>query len=84
MAAGRLRGKVVWLIANSLSSEEALWAYHQCPKAHGMMSQIFSQVLEGRPLSPEACLQVLVTPSHRFSIINKGADWGCLLQFHLR
>ena len=47
VVAGRLRGKVVWLIADSLSSEEA-------PKAHGMMSQIFSQVLGGRPLSPEA------------------------------
>ena len=83
VAAGRLRGKVVWLNANPLSSKEALRSYHQCPKAHGMMGQIFSQVLGGQPLRPEACVQVLVTPSHRFFIINKGADWGCLLQFHL-
>ena len=26
----------------------------------------------------------MVTPSHRFTIVNKGADWGCLLHPHLR
>ena len=48
------------------------------------MSQIFSQVLGGQPLRPEACVQVVVTPSHRFTIVNKGADWGCLLHPHPR
>ena len=38
VAAGRLRGKVVWLIGDFLSSEEALQSYHQCPKTRGMMS----------------------------------------------
>ena len=75
VAAGRLRGKVVWLVPDSQSSEEALEAYYESPKTHGMMSQIFSQVLGGQPLSPEACIQI---------VINKGADWGCLLQPHLR
>ena len=60
VAAGRLRGKVVRLITNSLSSAEVLQAYHQSPKTHGMMSQIFSQVLGGQPLRLEACVQFLV------------------------
>ena len=61
-------------MADSQSSEEALEAYLESPKTHGMMSQIFSQVLGGRPLSSEACIHILITPSHQFSIINKGAD----------
>ena len=56
VAAGRLRGKDIWLVADSLSSEEALQSYHQCPKAHGMMSQIFSQSLGGQTLRPETCV----------------------------
>ena len=38
VAAGRLKGKVVWLVADSLSSVEALQSYHRSPKTHGMMS----------------------------------------------
>ena len=84
MAGGKLKGKVVWLVADSQSSAEGLEAYRESPKTHGMMSQIISQVLGGQPLSSEACLRILVTPSHRLSIINKGADWGCSLQPHVR
>ena len=71
-------------MADSQSSADALEAYSKSPKTHGMMSQIISQVLKGRPLDSEACIQIVVTPSHRFSIINKRADWGCLLQPQLR
>ena len=84
MAAGWLKNKVVWLIPDSLSSTEVLRAYHQTPKTHGMMSQIISQALLGCPLLLEACVQVLATPSHRWTIINKAADWACLLQPQLR
>ena len=83
VAAGRLKG-TPWLVADSQSSGEALQASLESPKTHGMMRQIFSHVLGGRPLRSEACLQVLIHPSHRLSIINKGADRGCLLQPHLR
>ena len=72
-AAGQLKNKVVWLIPDSLSSTESLQAYHQSPKTHGMMSQIISQALRGHPLLLEACVQVLATPSHRWTIINKAA-----------
>ena len=74
VAAGRLKGKVVWLVADSLSSVEAPQPYHRSPKTYGMLSQIFSQVLGGQPPHPEACVQVVVTPFHRFTIVNKGAD----------
>ena len=83
VASGRPKDKVVWLVSDSLSSAEALRAYHRSPKIHGTMSQIFSQALQGQPLRLEACVQVLVTPSHHFTIVNKGADWGWLRQPHL-
>ena len=38
----------------------------------------------GRPLRQEAAVNVLATPSHRFTIINKAADWAVLLQPNLR
>ena len=84
VAAGVHKGKVVWIVADSQSSADALEAYSKNPKTHGMMSQIISQVQKGRPLGSEAFVQIVVTPSQRFSIINKGADWGCSLQPQLR
>ena len=84
VAAGAHKGKVVWIVADSQSAADALEAYSKSPKTHGMMSQIISQALKGLPLDSEAFVQIVVTPSHRFSIINKGADWGCSLQPQLR
>ena len=93
VAAGRLKGKVVWLVPDSQSSKEALEAYYESPKTHGMMSQIFSQVLGGRPLGSEPCIQIVPTglpaptPSAGGQVqspVSRSCPLGCLLQPHLR
>ena len=55
-------------------------AYYENQKAHGMMSGIASQVHEGKPTLMNRPLNIVVTPSHRFTRCNRLVDKTVLLR----
>ena len=54
------------------------------PKTHGIISQIMSQVMKGKRISPKAAVNLLATPSRRFTLVDRAADRAVLQQLRLR
>ena len=69
-----------WGVGHSQSAESATRSYAEDPKAHCMISGISFQVQGGRPIILDKPLNIVVTPSHRFTSSNRGADKAVLLK----
>ena len=80
-AANRLpEGTVVWMTPDSQSAVAALRSYANNPRAKGMMTQIYAQDLDYGPREVQVALNVLATPSHRFTMVNAWADYATKLK----
>ena len=73
----------IWGVGDSQSAESATRSYAEDPKAHCMMSGISYQVHGGEPISLDRPLNIVVTPSHRFTSCNRGADKTVLLEHNV-
>ena len=69
----------IW--GDSQAAEAATEAYVVHPKAHCMMSRLAYQVHEGKHFVMTRPLNIVITPSHRFTSGNRGAD-KTVLQEH--
>ena len=72
-----------WGVGDSQSAESATRSYAEDPKAHCMMSGISFQVHGGEPIILDKPLNIVVTPSHRFTSSNRGADKAVLLEHNV-
>ena len=80
-AANRLpQGTVVWMTPDSQSAVAALRSYVNNPRAKGMMTQIYAQDLDYGPLEVRIALNILTTPSHRFTMVKAWADYATKLK----
>ena len=64
----------VWGIADSQSAAAATEAYAEDPKAKDMMARVAHKVHEGKPIVMTRPLNVVTTPSHRYTSGNRWAD----------
>ena len=67
-------------VGDSQAAEAATRSYAEHPKAHCMMAGIFSQIHEARPIVLDKPLNIVITPSHRFTSSNRAADKAVLLE----
>ena len=72
--------RAAWTVGDSQSASAATKSYYEDPKAHCMMSGISSQVHKGKPIVMTRLLNVVITPSHRFTSCNRLADKTVLLK----
>ena len=70
----------IWGVGDSQSAEGATGAYVEDPKAHCMMSGAVYQVHEGKPIVLTRPVNIVITPSHRFTSCNRCADRTVLLE----
>ena len=80
VAAALPPGTIVWIIVDSESSAAALKAYIRNPRTKGMMSQIYAQAIGYEPLELSVAINILVVPSHRFTMVNAWADFATRLR----
>ena len=64
----------------SQSASAATKAYYENQKAHCMMSGIASQAHGGKPIIMDRPLNIVITPSHRFTSCNQLVDKTVLLR----
>ena len=73
---------LTWGVGDSQAAEAATrsysWAENQ--RVHCMMSGISSQVHEAAPIVLDRPLNIVITPSHRFTSSNRAADKAVLLK----
>ena len=65
-------------VGDSQSAESATLSYAEDPKASCMMSGVSFQVHEGKPIILDKPLNIVITPSHRLTTSNRGADQAVL------
>ena len=70
----------MWAVGDSQSAEPALKTYVENPTAHYMMTGITSQAHDTQPIALDIPLNIVVTPSHRFTCVNRVADKTVLLE----
>ena len=58
-------------------------SYIRNPRAKGMMTQIYGQDLGYKPVEVQVVLNILATPSHRFTMVNAWADHAAKLQLYV-
>ena len=70
----------LWTIGDSQSAESAPKTYVANPTAHRMITGITSQAHDAQPIELNIPLNIAVTPSHRFTCVNRVADKTVLLE----
>ena len=70
----------LWAVGDSQSAESALKTYVANPTAHCMMTGITSQAHDAQPVALDIPLNIVVTPSHQFTCVNRVADKTVLLE----
>ena len=68
-----------WGIGDSQSACAATKAYYEHQQANGTMAGIASQVHGGKPIVMTRPLNIVITPSHRFTSSNRLVDKTVLL-----
>ena len=68
------REDAVWIVVDSEAAAQSLRAYLQGRKTGGAMKELYAQHLDGQEVPMTASINVVVTPSHRITNVNRLAD----------
>ena len=69
-----------WAVGDSQAAGSALKSYTDSPTAHCMMTGISSQVHDAQPIQLDIPVNIVITPSHRFTCVNRVVDKTVLLK----
>ena len=61
----------VWIVVDSEAAAQSLRSYFQVRRTGGTMKELYAQHLDGQELPPTASINVVVTPSHRVTHVNR-------------
>ena len=61
----------VWIVVDSEAAAQSLRSYFQVRRTGGTMKELYAQHLDGQELPPTASIDVVVTPSHRVTHVNR-------------
>ena len=68
------RGDTVWIVVDSEAAAKSLRTYLPGRKPGGAMKDLYAQQLDGQEVPMHACVNVVVTPSHRITHAKRLAD----------
>jgi hypothetical protein len=68
------QGHAVWIVVDSEAAAQSLQTYLKGRKTGGAMKDLYAQHLDGQDILLTTSINVVVTPSHRVTHVNRWAD----------